>query len=61
MIDFCGEEIQRCKDASVGAKVVLLHDFFVVYRVADVDVGGEWDIADRGVEVQDVGRGTLGV
>ena len=57
MVDFRCEEVETCQDAPVGAEVVLFHYFFVVYRVADVDVAFEGHGADCGIEVDDVGRG----
>lgn len=51
MIDFRTEEIQGSEDAAVGTEVELLHDFFVIYAVADVDVGCEGNMVDGGVEI----------
>ena len=61
LVDLSGEEIQRGEDAAVRAEVVLLHHFFVVNRVADVDVRGEGDGADGRIEVDDVGWSSLRV
>jgi hypothetical protein len=40
---------------------ILFHDFFVVYRVADVDVGFVGEVKDCWVEVEDIGRVSLGM
>lgn len=33
----------------------LLHDLFVIHRIANVDVGLEWDVGHCGIEIEDVG------
>ena len=55
------EKVQRREDAAVRAEVVLFHDFFVVYRVPDIDVAVKGDITDGGIEVDYVGGRALGV
>ena len=61
LVNLRGEEVEGGEDAAVGAEVVLLHDFFVVDGVTDVDIAVEGDVADGGVEVDYVGRCTFGV
>ena len=61
LVDFGGEEVQGCEYAAIGAEVVLLHYFFVVDRVADVDVAGKRNFPDGGVEVDYVGDVAFGV
>lgn len=61
LIDLGDEEIEGGEDAAVWTEVVLLHDFFVVDGIADVDVAFKGDVADGGVEVHYVGRRLLGV
>ena len=61
MIDFSGEEVQGCEDAAVGAEIVLLHYFFVVYRVSNVNIAFKGNVADCWVEVDDVWWFSLGM
>ena len=61
LVDFGGEEIQRGKDTTIGAQIILLHHFFIVNRVADVNIAIKRDIADGGVEVDNIWRRALGV
>lgn len=56
LVELGREQVQGGHDSAVGAEVVLLHDFGVVDRVADVNVGLEGQVDDGGVEVEDVGR-----
>lgn len=35
---------------------ILLHDLFVVDRIAYVNIGGIWHMCDGGVEVEDIRR-----
>jgi len=56
LVEAGGEEVERGHDAAVGPEAVLLHDFLVLDRVADVDVGAERDAGRGRVQVDDVGR-----
>ncbi|KAI6773838.1 hypothetical protein HG531_000687 [Fusarium graminearum] len=56
LIDLCSEEVKRSQDSTVGAKVVLLHDLFVVDRVADIDVGLERHRQYSRIEIDDIWR-----
>jgi hypothetical protein len=51
LIYFRGKKIERCENAPVWTQVISLHDFFIVDRVANVDVRCERHIQDRRVEV----------
>lgn len=39
----------------------LLHDFLVVYRVSDIDVGTVWHMRNGRVQVEDIRRSLLGM
>lgn len=44
------------KGPSEGNSDTLLHDLFVIHRIADVNVGFKRDIGHCGIEIEDVGR-----
>ena len=51
MIKLSREDVQACENGALGAQLILLHDGLVFDAVADVDVGRELDVEDRGVQV----------
>ena len=56
LVDLCAKQVQTCEDTAVGAEVKLLHYFFVVYTVANVDVRSERDMVDGRIQVDDIRR-----
>ena len=61
LIDFGGEEIQRGKDTTIRPEIILLHHFFIINRVADVNIAIKRDIEDGGVKIDNIWRRVLGV
>lgn len=61
LINLRGKEVESCEDTAIRAEIILLHNFFVVDGVANVDVAVEGDISDSGVEIDHVGWCAFGV
>lgn len=56
LVKLGGKQVQGRNDAAVGAKLELLHDFFVVHGVTDVHVGFIGRFSHSGVQVNEVRR-----
>jgi hypothetical protein len=65
LIDFCSEKVETSRYRTIWTKaisivnpsplVILFHDFFIVYTVADIDVCFVGDVDDCGIQVEDIG------
>lgn len=55
LIDLGRKQVEGGEDTTVGPQIVLFHNLFVVYAVADIDVGLERNIDYSRVKVEDIG------